>query len=371
MDLPAKLARAAELIGISLNDVTGLNEFSRKKVTCWTLATHFLPHVNTFPLIALLGRMGTGKSQTLHVIANFAYRPVRLSLRAMTGPTIRDKLAGALNGTAIIEEADSAWGDTDTNFERLLSDRYQRATATASHKVPTSNNEWSMKSKAYFGATALHRRIHFKDPALDGRTVFVRFKADHSRQYREFNSQDAGNAEGRDLVAGLELKPVEVARPVGVAGRVFDTYRLLLSAASMCGDPCFVEQMVSKLIHQESLALKEAQASEPDGLVLQAIVEKVLSPCMGPQCMAPQFDNIRFGELTELVWKNHRVSLSPRQVGPIVRELGFETKQSHGLYVVVPTAATLLRVCDECEYTDEAIEELRRATLGKAGGQHE
>lgn len=29
-----------------------------------------------------------------------------------------------------------------------------------------------------------------------------------------------------------------------------------------------------------------------------------------------------------------------------------------------PTPATLLKACDECEYTDEAIEELRREVLG-------
>jgi len=28
--------------------------------------------------------------------------------------------------------------------------------------------------------------------------------------------------------------------------------------------------------------------------------------------------------------------------------------------VVVPTPASLLRACDECEYTDEAIEELKK-----------
>jgi hypothetical protein len=46
---------------------------------------------------------------------------------------------------------------------------------------------------------------------------------------------------------------------------------------------------------------------------------------------------------------------------------GFETKTSHGATVVVPTHATLLRACDECESTDEAIEELRREMLSSEG----
>jgi len=66
--------------------------------------------------------------------------------------------------------------------------------------------------------------------------------------------------------------------------------------------------------------------------------------------------------------KNHRVSLSPRQIGTIARELGFKTTISHGITVVVATPTALLRACDECEYSDEAIEKLRQAVLtGQVG----
>lgn len=341
----------------ALKEATGLRESARKIIIYWTLATHSLPHVSTFPLIVLLGKMATGKSQTLHIIQNFARRPIRLSLRGMTTPTIRDKLVEAYNGTAIVEEADFAWRDADTTFERLLSDRYQRATAAASHKVKSVDKNWASVDRQYFGATALHRRIPFKDAALDGRTVFVLFHTDHSRQYREFDPHDAGNEEGRQLVRGFELKPVNIVQPKGIAGRIFNTYKPLLSAAKACGDEDFVEQMYRKILVQQALELKEAQASEPDGLVLQAIVEVV--------CATPleQFRNIKLSDLAEAIWRNHRVSLSPRQIGPIVRGLGFETKVSHGVSVAVPTAPTLLKACDEQEYTDEAVEELRRATL--------
>jgi hypothetical protein len=362
MDAHDKLARAAALMEKALIDATGLQESARKIVVYWTLATRSLRYESSFPIIALLGKMGTGKSQTLSIIENFAFRPVRLSLRGMTTPTIRDKFAEAFNGTAIVEEADSAWRDADSTFEALLSDRYQRASAKASHKVPSGDKAWATAHADYFGATALHRRIPFKDAALDGRTVSVRFRADHSRQYREFRATDAWNKEGCQLLLGVEFEPVEVAQPEGVAGRVFNTFKPLLSAANACGDPNFAEQLRSRLL-QETLELKEAQSSEPDSLVLQAIVEKVL-----PNGHEVQFHNIRLSGLAEAVWDNHKISLSPRQIGRIARELGFETTVSHGATVVVPTLATLLHACDECEYSDEAIEELRRGTfLGEPG----
>lgn len=355
------LARAAALMQKALTESTGLKDLQQKLVTYWTLATHSLQHAKTFPLLALAGKMGTGKSQALRIIGNFAYRPVRLSLRGMTTPTIRDKFAESYNGTAIVEEADFAWKDPDTSFEALLSDRYQRSSAEAAYKVKSGDKTWTTATKPYFGATVLHRRLPFKDAALDGRTVCARTRPDHTRQYREFKADDPWNSEGREIVRALTFQPLAIEQPQAVAARVFDTYQPLLSAAKLCADDEFAQQLLTRL-RQETLELKEAQSSEPDGLVLQAIVEAIF------QNGTTDFGNIKLSRLSQSIWDNHRFSLSPRQIGPIARELGFTTKTSHGTTVVVPTPATLLRACDECEYTDEGIEDFRQTVLSSADG---
>jgi hypothetical protein len=358
-EIENKFARAAVLMQTALSHSTGLKEREQKLVTYWTLATHALPHVDTFPLLALMGKTACGKSQTLSIIGNFAYRPLLFSLRSMTAPTIRDKFAECSSGTAILEEADQAWKDSEATFERMLSDRYQRKSAEAAIKVKVGENGWGTDSKKYFGATALHRRIPFNDAALDGRTVFVRFKADHSRPYQEYNAEDSWNAEGRELMRNATFEPLPVEQPEGVAGRIFATYRLLLSTARLCGDQNFPSQLLPRLL-TETAELKEAQSSEPDGLVLRAIVEAVFPDEFG----GPEFGNIKYSALSKSIWENHRFTLTPRQIGPIARDLGFATKTSHGATVVVPTPATLIKACDECEFTDEAIEELRREVLG-------
>ncbi len=92
LDTYERIARVSELMDLALTMSTGLNEVSRKKVVYWTLATHFLPHVQTFSQLALLGKMGTGKSETLKIISKFARRAKMLSLRGMTLPAIRDAL---------------------------------------------------------------------------------------------------------------------------------------------------------------------------------------------------------------------------------------------------------------------------------------
>jgi hypothetical protein len=147
-----KLATAASLMQRALSESTGLREREGKVVLYWTLATHALQSLSTFPILVLLGKMGTGKSQTLKIVDNFGLRSARMSLRGMTGPAIRDKFAACYEGTAIIEEADAAWKDGDSNFERLISDRYQRESAEASLKVKRGDKDWDTVTKKYFGA---------------------------------------------------------------------------------------------------------------------------------------------------------------------------------------------------------------------------
>ena len=327
-------ARASILMQTGLSESTGLKYCDQKLVVYWTLATHALLYLDTFPLLALLGKMGTGKSQTLSIVENFSLRPVRLSLRGMTGAAIRDKFAEAYEGTAIVEEADQAWKDGDSAFESLLSDRYQRLSAQASHKVKQGDKDWQSVTKRYFGATVLHRRIPFRDAALDGRTVSIRLRPDNSRKYRPFDPQDPWNREGKELVGNVVIVLPTVEQPDGVAARIFNSYRPLLAMARLCGDKNFAEQVLTRL-RQDTLELREAQGCEPDGLVLRAIVEAIF------ERGTAEFRNIKLSSLSESIWKNHRFTLQPRQIGPIAIELGFETKASHGVTVVVPTPSPL------------------------------
>jgi len=197
-----RLAEAAALMDESLSLVCGLSEKDRKLVTYYTLATHALGSLNTFPLLVFKGPMGTGKSQALLVVAAFACRPRAFSLRAMTLPTIRDELAACCNGTAAIEEADSAWKDLEA-FERMLSDRYQRATAKGSYKQVQSDKTFSTVNPTYFGATVLHRRQPFTDAALNGRSVIVRSHADHTRTYDNDPDNLPPVMRGRKLVEAI------------------------------------------------------------------------------------------------------------------------------------------------------------------------
>ncbi len=345
------LAKSAGAIDSALAASTGLRALSRKLITYWTLATHALPNLGTFPILNLSGKMGTGKSQALKIIRSFGFGSRSLCLRNMTRPAIRDEFAACHNGTVVIEEADDAWQDSESTFERLLSDRYQRDSAQAALKEPDGKHAWKTVEKMYFGATALHRRISFNDAALDGRTVTIRFMADHTRQYVEFTYDDTAFVEIARAFRDVVIDLPQIAQPHNDAARVFNTFKPLLAIAELMGDTEFLTE-VMPILYQQTLELKEAQASEPDGLVLQSIVEGIFNS-------TPNWQNIKFSTLSDSIYRNHKANISPRQIGPLARELGFSTRMSHGVTVVVPSVATLLRACAECSYTDESIERLR------------
>src|SRR6516164_2330492 len=254
---PNDLQRAVNLMDEALAQATALKDIERKVVTYWSLGTHALAHLDTFPLLVLYGKMGTGKSQSEKVIGQFAHGSRPFSLRGRTLPALRDELAACYQGTAIIEEADHAWKDADSAFERLLSDRFQRASAEAGLKQKYGDN-WASVTKRYFGATVLHRRIPFSDAALDGRSITINFRANHSRTYVEYSESNPSIVEGSALVRDVMFQLPTVVQPPNVAARIFNTYRPLLAVAILCGDDHFPELIQSRLL-LDTAELREAQ----------------------------------------------------------------------------------------------------------------
>jgi hypothetical protein len=134
---------AIEAIDKILEMSTGLSPMDRKIVAYYTLATHTVPYTKTFPILVFRGPFGTGKTQTLQVVKAFAYRPNSLTPRSCSPAAIRDELVECHDGTAIIEEGDAGWKGDSGPYENLLSDRYQRDSAKAAHKVPAGEGCWA------------------------------------------------------------------------------------------------------------------------------------------------------------------------------------------------------------------------------------
>jgi len=358
-----QLKAAAILMDLILEDVVGLSELDRKIVVYYTMATHALEFVDTFPLLVLEGPPGTGKSTTLHVIEGFAFRPWPFSIRNATDPVIRDELAASHNGTAIIEESDEAWRGS-TFLEGMLSVRYQRASGKVSLKIPNkSGRGYHTQIKPCFGASVLHRRVPFKDAALDGRSVIIHFKPKTGDYYAVEDVQDILDSTSKkygDFV--FELPDIENIK--GVAGRILSTNKPILSVATMCGDLEFLEAIQERL-KRDSELLSEAQSIDPAGLVVRAVMD-----CLTDSEGKLVFRAIKTKDLRDSIRTNCDVELTTRQVGVLAQQFGFEKKESHGYPVVVPSPEVLLKVCAEVGYEDEAIKALgRNLRRGRRAGR--
>lgn len=348
-----RLCKGAELMDIALQMSTGLRELDRKLVTYWTIATHMLPSIDTFPLLVLRGPIQTGKSQTLKIVSCFAHAPRKFTVGSSTFAVIRDEFSQSYEGTAVIEEADAA-KDGNLQLERFLSDRYQRDSGQLLVKEKIGKDEWGSVSKRIFGATVLHRRVSFSDAALDGRSVSILYRNVKRDDYVESDKIE-WMKDGYTNTADLSFKPIDIERPDDISSRIFNTYKPLLITAKVLGDHVFADDAREKM-QVETDALYEAQSFEPDGLVVRAILATVNTS---------GWHNIKLGTIVDWIWTNSKVQFQPRQVGALVRSVGFSIKESHGCTVMIPTPARLLKACYDCGYSnDEELNELRQMVHG-------
>jgi hypothetical protein len=352
-----QILEIVELMDGLLSEITGLDDFQRKQVIYYTLATHALKTMQSFPTLVLKGPTGCGKTSCLEIIAKFAYRPHKFNLKSMTLPTIRDELCESHDGTAIIEEADQAWKNAD-GFESMLSDRYMRATAKASRKI-ADGRDWITRNSVHFGATVLHRRLPFVDAALSGRSIIIMFRAVSGRTFSHLGDILGTESIPLGCLDGLTLPDVQ---PIsGIAGRVFDTYKPVLALAQIVEDKEFAMQMKEHL-KLESIQLKESQSSEPDALALRGLIQRITkSSTLNPDDVELDFSrNIRVSDIAKSIFEMESVTMTPRQVAALLRDLGFQTANRAGATTVVPRPAALLRACSHCQYTDNDIETLRK-----------
>jgi hypothetical protein len=346
---------AAEKIVKTLERINDLSDLDNHIVAYWVLGTHTLAVFDIYPALLLKGPPGTGKSEVMLAIEATCCAPYAFSLRNLTYPMVRDKLGECHEATAIIEEADLM--QDDARIEGLLADRYARQTAKAGHKVPAGTRGWRSNNISCFGATVMHRRNPSVDAAFDGRSVAIPFRKNHKRQFEDFSAclEEAqyvrNSIEG---VYGLEFQLPKVTIPTGILGRIFRTYKPLVTIAELCGGDDFCRAIMERL-ERDTAQLEEDQSTEPAGLAIAALIEEISTP---EGCF--KFRSVRIREIANKIENEHGRTFTSHQVAKLLRELGLAIKKSNGFTVVTPNRDMLLKACEEAGYEgDEAIARLQ------------
>jgi len=338
-------------IAAMFHQVSGLPDFEELTCAYYCLSTYFVDKTNPFPLLAIMGPNGTGKSRFLEMCELLAFRPHLFSFMKLTPPAMRDKLGEAHDGTAILDEA-----DTD-GLESFLTLRYRRETAVCYIKIPTAGG-WATKAIPMFGPSILHKRQPFADPAVDGRSILINTVANTDRVYTE--KENISEDIIADLVvAQMKLRvsvklPKKTLIPPGIAPRIADTYRPLIALASIENDVEFLEPLWERL-RLATTDFTDGQAYEPGPIVVQAL----LSCLTINENMV--IKNVKLeGELVKKIQYEFGYNLNSRQVAKILRSYGFTLKRIGGPFSVVPDLKTLIKVALAIGLEDEALERIAK-----------
>jgi hypothetical protein len=353
----ASLKLAATLADKTLSDCTGLDDYKRKLVTYWALATHALPNLETFPILSLQGQFGCGKSECLNVISLLSAKSIRITLNSFTLPAVRDAFINAHEGTVLIEEADTTWKtEHDKAFENLLNNRGNRSASIEEHNHQVGKH-WERQRSKYFGATVLHRRQPFDDSALESRTIIVKFKAVHTRTYKPYNSTDPLIIETNKAIGQIEKLQLPYFESVAnVAGRVMDTYRPCLMLAQYLDDQAFIIGSLD-ILHTQTENMCMDQGTEFTHVVYSALVSCMTDPNDSTHTIS--YCNVRLSALVDAIYKESRDSYPARKVGRQLRLMGFTVKVSHGQAVVELNRKSLLSAYESIGYSDpDTLEQL-------------
>jgi hypothetical protein len=335
---------------------TGLREMERRKMAYYCASTYYPNQINPFPMLAIRESAGTGKTTLLRASNAICNKPVFFTASKTTEPVFRDKLAEACNGTAIIDEADKCAYE----IEEILTLRYLRETALTAKKIQLpseegSGYEWVTQDIPIFGATILHRRNPFMDPAVDSRCIIIQTVPVSSRLFTKIEqlAQEFASFKSAMKAAQSVALPVEIVYLAhnNTMERIVDTYRPILRMVQLLKDKGFEDKLWHDL-EVKSEVFKDGQSYEPASLLMQAVVS-FCSKTSKLDCRKP----LIVINLTDWVYENHRKNLNAYQAAELLREAGFKVKRSGGqnrLYI--DGEMQLIRACQSLGIEDEIVE---------------
>lgn len=351
MEIKDTIRKIAEVF----HQVSGLPDFEERLCSYYCASTWLLNQINPFSIINITGPNGTGKSSLLAAFQRLAFNAYRFTAKEMSGPTFRDELAKAHDGTALIDEADKE------EIESYLGLRYMRETAVCAKKIPAGIGAWKTIYIPIFGPSILHKRVPYKDAALEGRTITINTIPDLSRKYKKMENI------GDDVTNGIILEQVKLKisiklpeapeLPDDIAPRVADSYRPLIALATIAKDTELLDPLWEKL-REATKNLKDGQSYEPGPIVIQALIGALTK---NEELL---IRNVKLeGDLVKIIQYEYGHNLNSRQIAKILRGYGFELRRIGGPYSVIPDINTLVKVCKTIGIEDEAVEKAAKGLV--------
>lgn len=351
------LAKAIKIIELALSASTGHNDYQRRKIAYYAVATYFIGRFDPFPGLVPYGPPASGKTATLLVLRKTCWRPIAVTGETITPAALKQRMANSNEGTLIIEEGDKL---SDKELEGILITRYSRASGMWSKMVPDGEG-WALAEYRTSGATVVHRRNLFKDPALLRRVITVRT----SRRKKDYVPLNPDNPIFEPYFKYMmKLPELPEVRNIwkDVQAGIFDCYKPLLAIATFLEDDEFIDELVKEMV-AASLRLKtEETYLDPPTLlkVLIGLVAKKTESQFTLKRISILASDLTPALMEEFGSKCSVLMLSANQRNRIIEEdLGFKVISSGGKQKVYLTIPLLIEKCDEYGVEDSLIEEWR------------
>jgi energy-coupling factor transporter ATP-binding protein EcfA2 len=340
----------------TLANASSLNRNEAKLCLYYCILTHKIADLTLFPILTLYGEHGSGKSSLMKVIVQLVNKPVpppqsfsdlaRWEALKMddTYPSLRDALLE--DTTAFIEE-----GETDNRKnEALIANRYSRQTAAVRHKQQ-ENVGYSQAKAHIFGATIIHKRRGYKDPATTSRSLFITTRKEMTKPHSNKVFTESGRQEFRAIAGEI---PISKLTP---NNRAQDLWYPLMGLAIYISDgewmPWAIDELY-KLTHRQT----SGGAFDPQkALVLAILSNAVKEDANGNLLFSP--DKYELSKIKGSLDQDLNVSMSINEIKHGLEQLDFEVKTRRGAFRVNVTGDKLRKVCSDLSIEDEAVKAIR------------
>jgi hypothetical protein len=336
----------------ALTNVSSLNRNEAKLCLYYCILTYKIADLTLFPILTLYGEHGSGKSSLMKVMVQLVNRPVPapqsfLDLARWEGlklddtyPSLRDALLE--DTTAFIEEGDA---DTKKN-ERLIADRYSRQTAVVRHKKEETVGH-SQATTRIFGATIIHKRRGYKDPATTSRSLFITTRKEMTKPHSNKVFTESDRHEFRAIAGEI---PISNLTP---NNRAQDLWYPLMGLAIYISDgewmPWAIDELY-KLTHRQT----SAGAFDPQkALILAILSNAVKEEANGVLLFVP--GKYELSKIQNSLDQDLGLSMSINGIKSSLELLDFEVKTRRGAFRVNITGDKLKKVSADLGIEDEAL----------------
>ena len=333
-----------------LQNAAGHDAYQARKIAYYIFATWHIAKFEQFPGLVFYGPPSSGKTSSLNVVKALAFHVSPITADGITEAALRKTMADANNGTLIIEEADKL---TARDLESFVIARYSKSSAQVS-KMESAGKNWDVAPKATFGATVLHRRNLFRDPATLRRMIKVKTK----RQHKKFISLSSATLKLiLNRIRTISDLPI-VENVWDIEPGVFDCFAPVVRIAKYFSDEAFINRLVEEM-KQESVQLKEEETYLEGPTILKTLVRLAVDH-VKENPKADRF-GIHVKEINPAIKDEfgsdcQTLLLSANQRNRILREdFKFQIKSSNGKNWVYLTLPMLMSVCADNNITDDVF----------------